>query len=156
MLLPELKKVAAGLGIKGASTMRKADLIAAISGNQSSGHPATPQKSAGAASVAPTTEPPTRTRSRRQRSADSGQRAAEQAPQAELTGGTEHPAIARSERSEHSVVERVDRPVAEPTRDETEQSLEDSVGARLAALGQDPKVRERLRERETTRGSASD
>ena len=29
MLLPELKKVAAGLGIKGASTMRKADLIAA-------------------------------------------------------------------------------------------------------------------------------
>lgn len=156
MLLPELKKVAAGLGIKGASTMRKADLIAAISGNQSSGHPATPQKSAGAASVAPTTEPPTRTRSRRQRSADSGQRAAEQAPQAELTGGTEHPAIARSERSEHSVVERVDRPVAEPTRDEAEQSLEDSVGARLAALGQDAKVRERLRERETTRGSASD
>ena len=58
MLLPELKKVAAGLGIKGASTMRKADLIAAISGNQSSGHPATPQKSAGAASGRPPPNPP--------------------------------------------------------------------------------------------------
>ena len=30
--LPELKKMAAGMGIKGTSVMRKGDLIAAISG----------------------------------------------------------------------------------------------------------------------------
>jgi transcription termination factor Rho len=40
MLLPELKQVAAGLGIAGASTMRKGDLVAAISEKKGAGRSA--------------------------------------------------------------------------------------------------------------------
>ena len=38
-LLPELKAMAAGLGIEGASTMRKADLVSAIGAKQGAGRP---------------------------------------------------------------------------------------------------------------------
>ncbi|HSO05272.1 MAG TPA: Rho termination factor N-terminal domain-containing protein, partial [Candidatus Limnocylindrales bacterium] len=40
MLLPELKKVAHDMGLAGTSSMKKSDLVAAISAAQSGGAPA--------------------------------------------------------------------------------------------------------------------
>ncbi|NLA28602.1 MAG: hypothetical protein GX875_02965, partial [Propionibacterium sp.] len=193
MRLPELKKVAAGLGIKGTSAMRKAELISAIQATQSTGRTSSPKQSeaskrdeprrdsqaaeetagqgiqpdssprmtghegsaddaAGRQAIAAgSSETRTHDGNHREPSAESGDPTAPSRAQAdfqrsqpELVGAAERPAIASSERSER---------VAAESAGDAEQSLEDSVGARLAALGQDPKVRERLRERETSRSS---
>ncbi len=183
MLLPELKKVAAGLGIKGTSAMRKAELIAAIHANQGTGGQAArtgtatsrsaeakaPRRSAEQRNAAVADEQPNaaehtdsagtsespqvRARSRRQRSAENAERAAAQQAQPELSGAAERPAIARPERNEHAVIEKAEHTVADAPY---EPSPDDSVGARLAALGQDPKVRERLRDRDSGRGGSND
>ncbi len=130
MLLPELKKVAGGLGIKGAGAMRKADLISAISSAQQPGHsqPTEPTR-------APMAEeqPTSPRRSRRQR----GQSASARGPQGESPTADATPEQTASEQPAES---------DSPTSDE--------VGARLAALSQDPKVRERLRGREGARPAA--
>ena len=196
MRLPELKKVAAGLGIKGTSAMRKAELISAIQATQSTGRTSSPKQSeaskrdeprrdsqaaeetagqgiqpdssprmtghegsaddaAGRQAIAAgSSETRTHDGNHREPSAESGDPTAPSRAQAdfqrsqpELIGAAERPAIASSERSER---------VAAESAGDAEQSLEDSVGARLAALGQDPKVRERLRERETSRSSTGD
>ncbi len=196
MRLPELKKVAAGLGIKGTSAMRKAELISAIQATQSTGRTSSPKQSeaskrdeprrdsqaaeetagqgtqpdssprvtgpersaddaAGQQAIAAGSgETRTHAGNHREPSAESGDSTAPSRAQAdfqrsqpELVGAVERPAIASSERTER---------VAAESAGDAEQSVEDSVGARLAALGQDPKVRERLRERETSRSSSGD
>ncbi len=63
MLLPELKSLAGSLGIPGASGMRKADLVSAISAKQGGGSSSRPERSA--SSEAPAREP---------QSAESGER----------------------------------------------------------------------------------
>lgn len=140
MLLPELKKVAQSMGIKGASAMRKADLVAAIGAAQGGSRPVGQQKKAAQAEQLPV-EPPAESksdqgeepaksrRSRRQRAQDSGQPA---------NNDRQRPADAADEPRSSN-----DGPPADAAGDD--------VGARLAALSQDPKVRERLRERENSR-----
>ncbi|MGI5952210.1 MAG: transcription termination factor Rho [Brooklawnia sp.] len=140
MLLPELKKVAQSMGIKGASAMRKADLVAAIAAAQGGSRPVGQQKKAAQAEQLPV-EPPAESksdqgeepaksrRSRRQRAQDSGQPA---------NNDRQRPAEAADEPRSSSDGQPAD-------------AAGDDVGARLAALSQDPKVRERLRERESSR-----
>ncbi|WP_353057947.1 transcription termination factor Rho [Propionimicrobium sp. PCR01-08-3] len=192
MLLPELKKVAAGLGIKGASTMRKAELVAAIQATQQGRRPAgaetrpaprktrtsqkAPRNDQVVAEQAPTQstdetesvpkadavvsgapdETTSRTRSRRQRSADNAGR--NQAQQPTLADDqAEQPRASRNERSQRQrTAENQADTSGETTASDNDNAAEDSVGARLAALGQDPKLRERLRERETTRATGGE
>ena len=143
MLLPDLKKIASGLGIKGAGAMRKADLIQAINAAQ-----AGPERRQAAT---PTQAP----------AADAAGRASGQdgEPQqdagSERTGGSvqaaEQPAVARRRRQPTSEPQVDDQPAGETQSlpPDSPASGSDDVGARLAALSQDPKVRERLRERES-------
>ncbi len=143
MLLPDLKKIASGLGIKGAGAMRKADLIQAINAAQ-----AGPERRQAAT---PTQAP----------AADAAGRASRQdgEPQqdagSERTGGSvqaaEQPAVARRRRQPTSEPQVDDQPAGETQSlpPDSPASGSDDVGARLAALSQDPKVRERLRERES-------
>ena len=143
MLLPDLKKIASGLGIKGAGAMRKADLIQAINAAQ-----AGPERRQAAT---PTQAP----------AADAAGRASRQdgEPQqdagSERTGGSvqaaEQPAVTRRRRQPTSEPQVDDQPAGETQSlpPDSPASGSDDVGARLAALSQDPKVRERLRERES-------
>jgi len=72
MLLPELKSLAGSLGIPGASGMRKADLVSAISAKQGGGSSSRPERASAStpdvASSAPTSAP---------QAADSGERSQE-------------------------------------------------------------------------------
>jgi len=143
MLLPDLKKIASGLGIKGAGAMRKADLIQAINAAQ-----AGPERRQAAT---PTQAP----------AADAAGRASRQdgEPQqdagSERTGGSvqaaEQPAVARRRRQPTSEPHVDGQPAGETQSlpPDSPATGSDDVGARLAALSQDPKVRERLRERES-------
>ena len=143
MLLPDLKKIASGLGIKGAGAMRKADLIQAINAAQ-----AGPERRQAAT---PTQAP----------AADAAGRASgpdgepQQDAGSERTGGSvqaaEQPAVARRRRQPTSEPQVDDQPAGETQSlpPDSPASGSDDVGARLAALSQDPKVRERLRERES-------
>ena len=158
MLLPELKKLASGMGIKGAGAMRKADLIQAINSAQSGAQrpaPATIQvEQLPAAQAAPLAA-----------GAATGQDAgpkqdAEPQPSPRRDAGPapsgdgERPQSSGSRtrtRRQRSESQPAPEPVAAPepaTDDHDGQGGTDDVGARLAALSQDPKVRERLRERE--------
>ena len=143
MLLPDLKKIASGLGIKGAGAMRKADLIQAINAAQ-----AGPERRQAAT---PTQAP----------AADAAGRASrpdgepQQDAGSERTGGSvqaaEQPAVARRRRQPTSEPHVDGQPAGETQSlpPDSPASGSDDVGARLAALSQDPKVRERLRERES-------
>ena len=143
MLLPDLKKIASGLGIKGAGAMRKADLIQAINAAQ-----AGPERRQAAT---PTQAP----------AADAAGRASrpdgepQQDAGSERAGGSvqaaEQPAVARRRRQPTSEPQVDDQPAGETQSlpPDSPASGSDDVGARLAALSQDPKVRERLRERES-------
>ena len=143
MLLPDLKKIASGLGIKGAGAMRKADLIQAINAAQ-----AGPERRQAAT---PTQAP----------AADAAGRASAQDGEpkqdagSERAGGSvqaaEQPAVARRRRQPTSEPQVDDQPAGETQSlpPDSPATGSDDVGARLAALSQDPKVRERLRERES-------
>ena len=143
MLLPDLKKIASGLGIKGAGAMRKADLIQAINAAQ-----AGPERRPAAT---PTQAP----------AADAAGRASAQDGEpkqdagSERAGGpvqaAEQPAVTRRRRQPTSEPQVDDQPAGETQSlpPDSPASGSDDVGARLAALSQDPKVRERLRERES-------
>ena len=143
MLLPDLKKIASGLGIKGAGAMRKADLIQAINAAQ-----AGPERRQAAT---PTQAP----------AADAAGRASrpdgepQQDAGSERTGGSvqaaEQPAVARRRRQPTSEPHVDGQPAGETQSlpPDSPATGSDDVGARLAALSQDPKVRERLRERES-------
>ena len=65
MLLPELKSLAGSLGIPGASGMRKADLVSAISAKQGGGSSSRPERTSTSNSESPAREP---------QAADSGDR----------------------------------------------------------------------------------
>ena len=65
MLLPELKSLAGSLGISGASGMRKADLVSAISAKQGGGSSSRPERTSTSNSESPAREP---------QAADSGDR----------------------------------------------------------------------------------
>ena len=131
--LPELKKMAAGMGIKGTSAMRKGDLIAAISGGVNvparPEHPtrtSRPRKTADAEPQLPVEVPerPTSEPSEAEKAekADPGSPAQQSQPRAENEG------LSRNRRRRERNKER-DRAAQEATNEE--------VGERLAAaLGQ--------------------
>ena len=226
LLLPELKKIASRLGIKGGAAMRKADLVAAImaagSGGTSAssgaahwrrtkpsdepqlpvGHLAGPRPaiepapvaraaigapyqvaSAVTAAMAPAESTATEPAAVAQRGAADGQRSAAPAgpadgggqasrtaatapgagmlpaggvgsePGAQRSSGPEmQPNSRRGRRRANQLAETAragERAAAEQSAGSRETP--DDVGARLAALSQDPKVRERLRDRDTSR-----
>ena len=95
--LPELKKMAAGMGIKGTSAMRKGDLIAAISGGVNvparPEHPtrtSRPRKTADAEPQLPVEVPerpaPEPSEAEKAEKADSGSPAQQSQPRAENEG----------------------------------------------------------------------
>lgn len=122
--LPELKKLASTLGIKGAGNLRKAELIKAIEATQvSAGYS---REATGAA-----TQP-------RERSARLDRyQADDQAPSASVPSDTDQMPRNRVHTDDRS--QAVDRGAGQ-----------DEVGNRLAMLSQDPKLKERLRERESS------
>ena len=152
MLLPELKKMASGLGIKGTGAMRKADLVAAIGAAQSGGRaprkaePALPIET-NAPAQAPAAEGGTEAQQGGQASSRRSRRRANQA-NSEQASAQEQPASERTEQR----TERSERIEQRPERSEAGEEAGDDVGARLAALSQDPKLRERLRDRDASRG----
>ena len=131
--LPELKKMAAGMGIKGTSAMRKGDLIAAISGGVNvptrPEHPtrtSRPRKTADAEPQLPVEVPerpaPEPSEAEKAEKADPGSPAQQSQPRAENEG------LSRNRRRRERNKER-DRAAQEATNEE--------VGERLAAaLGQ--------------------
>ena len=152
MLLPELKKMASGLGIKGTGAMRKADLVAAIGAAQSGGRaprkaePALPIET-NAPAQAPAAEGGSEAQQGGQASSRRSRRRANQA-NSEQASAQEQPASERTEQR----TERSERIEQRPERSEAGEEAGDDVGARLAALSQDPKLRERLRDRDASRG----
>ncbi|MDO4785100.1 MAG: transcription termination factor Rho [Propionibacteriaceae bacterium] len=130
MLLPELKQLASSMGIKGASGMRKGDLIAAIKG-QSASQPAI---------VAENAPQPKRRRAERAAGEPAGAarqaKADQDAPRTEPANPQPAPEAAaeRPERPERRRRERMPRPAEAPAADQASSS--DEIGARLAALGQ--------------------
>ena len=102
MLLPELKSLAGQLGIPGASGMRKADLIAAISSRQV---PAS--RGDGDRAESPSDAPAREERPRRERSADRADRPA--GSEGASTRGAELPQDDRAERPRLDREERGDR-----------------------------------------------
>ena len=152
MLLPELKKMASGLGIKGTGAMRKADLVAAIGAAQSGGRaprkaePALPIET-NAPAQAPAAEGGSEAQQGGQASSRRSRRRANQA-NSDQASAQEQPASERTEQR----TERSERIEQRPERSEAGEEAGDDVGARLAALSQDPKLRERLRDRDASRG----
>ena len=73
-LLPELKKLAAGLGIDGATGMRKAELVAAISAKQGAAKKSAPKKESAKQESAPVEEASTHGEERQGRNRDRGDR----------------------------------------------------------------------------------
>ena len=122
MLLPELKQVASSMGIKGASAMRKGDLVAAIKGASAS-QPTIVSDDAPKARKRRAERPagePTNTVA-----ADKPEVPETKAEVAEAPRRTERPARQRTERKADPVEAEA---LAQPSGDE--------IGARLAALGQ--------------------
>ena len=74
MLLPELKQVAAGLGIPGASAMRKGDLVAAINDKKNSGRSAKREQGSAEKSSAERAEKPATDQPRTERAPRSEER----------------------------------------------------------------------------------
>ncbi len=132
MLLADLKSMAAGLGIAGAGSMKKAQLVDAIRANQSGGAPARPakqtqpeqpvqqpveqpeQKSAEPAAAAePAPQTTVRTRTRKQRQAEQQAERVEQQPEDRSEQKSEQRADQRSEqkaeRSEKQDQKKSDR-----------------------------------------------
>ncbi len=118
----ELKRMASALGIKGAAKLRKAELIAAISENSS--------HSLQGESAAKKAEEPSKDQSVSQSTTDQSQPA---------------PKLSRRQRAAVKASQN-----AKPA-DESSASTTAEVGARMAALSQDPQVQERLRQREAKR-----
>ncbi len=118
----ELKRMASALGIKGAAKLRKAELIAAITANSS--------HSVQGESAAKKAEEPSKDQSVSQSTTDQSQPA---------------PKLSRRQRAAVKASQN-----AKPA-DESSASTADEVGARMAALSQDPQVQERLRQREAKR-----
>ena len=85
MLLADLKSMAAGLGIAGAGSMKKAQLVDAIRATQSGGGPAASAQATPSAEPAAAAEPApqttVRTRTRKQRQAEQQAERAEQQPE---------------------------------------------------------------------------
>nr|WP_076388159.1 transcription termination factor Rho [Vaginimicrobium propionicum] len=118
----ELKRMASALGIKGAAKLRKAELIAAITANSS--------HSLQGESAAKKAEEPSKDQSVSQSTTDQSQPA---------------PKLSRRQRAAVKASQN-----AKPA-DESSASTTAEVGARMAALSQDPQVQERLRQREAKR-----
>lgn len=118
----ELKRMASALGIKGVAKLRKAELIAAISENSS--------HSLQGESAAKKAEEPSKDQSVSQSTTDQSQPA---------------PKLSRRQRAAVKASQN-----AKPA-DESSASTTAEVGARMAALSQDPQVQERLRQREAKR-----
>jgi len=165
LLLPELKKMASGMGIKGAGTMRKADLVTAIQASQRGrgAAPSTPRASVGAVELhqealpAVTEAGPAKTPA-----ASASGDTVVAGPQSDGAQPSRRSRRQRGERPQEAGEQAVEARVETPVRETHERVNEpapvvdsdgtsDEVGARLAALSQDPKVRERLRERGTNR-----
>lgn len=135
MLLPELKQLASSMGIKGASGMRKGDLIAAIKG-QSASQPSIvaetapqpkrrrAQRPAGEPADSSTPAPPAANE------APDGPAVPQPAPEA-ATGQPE----AAPERTERRRRDRAPRQAEAPSPENSDGKA-DEIGARLAALGQ--------------------
>ena len=129
MLLPELKQMAASMGIKGSSAMRKGDLVAAIKG-QGAAQPAivegeakTRRRRAERPSGAPESQPAAPTEApAEQKAPESGSRTSD-APR------TDRPERRRRERPENRQDNR-------PERQAASSEAADEIGARLAELGQ--------------------
>lgn len=166
--LPELKAIATEMGIKGARTMRKADLISAITAGGAGGSAAAEpvrrprventEAVEGSAAEAPAERAPRRTRATRSQ---------EQLPTAEDAPQHDEARAPRedSERRERSRdrgrgrgrgrVER-DQPSTQDIEQTSETNAEDVIGARMAALQADPELQQRLRERKQNRGNDSE
>uniref|UniRef100_UPI0012EC8681 transcription termination factor Rho n=1 Tax=Vaginimicrobium propionicum TaxID=1871034 RepID=UPI0012EC8681 len=114
--------MASALGIKGAAKLRKAELIAAITANSS--------HSLQGESAAKKAEEPSKDQSVSQSTTDQSQPA---------------PKLSRRQRAAVKASQN-----AKPA-DESSASTTAEVGARMAALSQDPQVQERLRQREAKR-----
>ena len=163
-LLPELKAMAVEMGIKGARTMRKADLIAAISAGGQSAAPAQPAprrtreravESAGEPAAEQDAQP-----ARSERPARTGQQTqpvAEQGDGApvERAQGDESPREGSRNRNRNRNRNRTGVSAPEtPAAAEVatgEVSADDVIGARMAALQADPELQQRLRERNQAR-----
>ncbi len=144
-LLPELKQIAVGLGIKGARTMRKADLISAIQASNSAAQSNQGRPRHAAESTAPDPTAP--------------ETSDIESAQAPLVTG----------QSVESLPQRGDRPVRSRNRRNRDQHREtptaatepavdtdEVIGARMAALQADPQLQQRLREREEAREQRHD
>lgn len=160
-LLPELKAMAVEMGIKGARTMRKAELIAAISAGQQSSTSKPPaqrrgreqaQASAdvsgvdgGTRSAAERREPSERARGR----VDAGARPHAVATDERGEGGPRREGSRNRSRNRDDQSAHQSSPASEAA--EVEGSATDVIGARMAALQADPQLQQRLRERHQSR-----
>ncbi len=129
MKLPELKSIAQGLGIKGASAMRKGDLVSAIQ-NRRDGGSARPETAAGTSGERPR-------RRRPPAEADAG------APGQDSPAATREPAGERTERTSAD-----DRRRDDDTSGGGQDDVREEVGARLAELSNQSGRRRRQRGRE--------
>ena len=127
MLLADLKSMAAGLGIAGAGSMKKAQLVDAIRANQSGGAPAQPakqtqpeqpaqqqeqpqQKSAEPAAAAePAPQTTVRTRTRKQRQAEQQAERSEQQPEDRSEQKSEQKSEQRADQSSEQKPERSEK-----------------------------------------------
>lgn len=122
----ELKRMASALGIKGVAKLRKAELIAAITANSS--------HSLQGESAAKKAEEPSK-----------DQQVEPSVSQSTTDQSQPAPKLSRRQRAAVKASQN-----AKPA-DESSASTADEVGARMAALSQDPQVQERLRQREAKR-----
>ncbi len=133
--LPELKKIASSLGIKGVATMRKAEIIGAILSNQTPGG-------------RPVEDDDMFAEERNvQRSRQHPEKKRRPYVQSEEKNDDVDPVAQRLEQAYQSSG-RVDQQTQSVESALKKEEASDEVGARLEALSHDPKVRERLRERD--------
>ncbi|MDA8438868.1 MAG: Rho termination factor N-terminal domain-containing protein, partial [Propionibacterium sp.] len=140
MKLPELKSLAQGLGIKGASAMRKGDLVSAIQTRREGGS-ARPDADPGASR-----EPGAGDRTRRRRAFTGTEpaAAAQETPASAPSGATVQSEGARPDNAGSD-----DRGRADDTGGRGRDDVREEVGARLAELSTQTGRRRRQRGRDT-------